>query len=129
MQRQINSILRLRQSDPPGLNKGDSSKNWCYETIEQVFSSGMMHDFGKFLKKSYEIETSDFNQLAFPINHMMFIFARYQLIDKFEDKEEYKRLKLRFHAILGNKEEVVWSLVKMVKVLNISRESLFENLL
>ena len=88
-----------------------------------------MHDFEKNPKKSYDIENIDFNQLDFLINHMMFIPARYQLIDKFEDKEEYKRLKLRFHAILGNKEEVVWSLVKMVKVLNISRESLFENLL
>lgn len=35
-QRQINSILRQRQHDPLGLNKGDPNKHCCYETIEQV---------------------------------------------------------------------------------------------
>ena len=59
----------------------------------------------------------------------MFISAQYQLVDKFEDKDEYKRLKLRFHAMLGKKEEEVWSLVKIVKVLNISKDTLFEGLL
>ena len=44
-QRQINNILRLRQNDPPGLNKGDPNKIWCYETIEQVVSLGKMDYF------------------------------------------------------------------------------------
>lgn len=60
---------------------------------------------------------------------MMFISAQYQLIDNFEDKDEYKILKLRFHAILRKPEEGVWSPVKIVMVLNICRESLFEGLL
>lgn len=120
---------RQRQSDPPGLNKGDPSKHWCYETIEQVVSSGKMYDFRKIPKRSYEVENTNFNQLDFPINHMMFISAQYQLIDNFEDKDEYKILKLRFHAILRKPEEGVWSPVKIVMVLNICRESLFEGLL
>lgn len=59
----------------------------------------------------------------------MFISSQYQLVNKFEDKEEFKRLKLRFHVVLGKKEEEVWSLVKIVKVLNISKDTLFEGLL
>lgn len=60
---------------------------------------------------------------------MMSISSQYQLIDKFEDKDEYKRLKLRFHVVLGKPEEEVWYPVKIVKVLNIYRENLFEGLL
>lgn len=39
-QQHINNILRQRQSDPPGLNKGDPNKHWCYEIIEQFVSLG-----------------------------------------------------------------------------------------
>ena len=49
-------------------------------------------------------------------------------MDRFDDKDEYKRLKMRFHAGVGKKEEEVWSLVKIVKVMNISRENLFKGL-
>lgn len=87
-----------------------------------------MHDFGKFAKKSNEIENSYFNEMDFPINHMMFVSARYQLVDRFKDKDEYRRLKIRFHATLGKKEEEVWPPVKIIKVFNITRESLFEGL-
>lgn len=58
----------------------------------------------------------------------MFISSQYQLADKFEDKEEF-RMKLRFHVVLGKKEEEVWSLFKIVKVLNISKDTMFEGLL
>lgn len=74
-QRQIHSILRQRRGDPPGLEKGDPTKPYCYETIEQTVSLGNMHDFLKVPKKSHEIENPDFNQLDFPINHMSFISA------------------------------------------------------
>ena len=60
---------------------------------------------------------------------MMFISAQYQLVDKFDDKEVYKKLKLRFHAVLGKKKEEVWSLVKIVKDLSVSKDKLFEGLL
>lgn len=33
---QLNSIMRQRENDPPGLEKGDINKTWCYETIENV---------------------------------------------------------------------------------------------
>lgn len=121
--------MRQRQGDPTGLEKRDPTNHFCYEIIDHIVSLGNIQDFEKALKKSYEIETSDFNQLDFPINHMMFISSQYQLVDKFDDKEEYKRLKLRFHVVLGMKEEEVWSLVKIVKVLNISKDTLFERLL
>ena len=58
--------------------------------------------------------TTDFNQLDFPINTMMFMAAQYQIANKFEDKEEYKRMKIRFHAVLGKREEKIWSLAKIV---------------
>lgn len=106
-QRQIQSILRQWKGDPPGLEKGEPTKPYCYETIEQIVSLSNMHDFLKVPKKSYEIEILEFNQLDFPINHMTSISAQYQLIYKFEDKEEFKKLKLRFHAILGKKEEEI----------------------
>lgn len=104
-QRQINSILRQRHADPTGLEKGDPTKKYCYETIEQILSLGNMYDFLKAPKKCYEIENSNFNRLDFPIDHMMFVSAHYQLMDKFEDKEEYKKLKMRFNVVLGKKEE------------------------
>ena len=64
-----------------------------------------MYDSEKIPKKSYEIENIDFNQLDFPINHMMFISSQYQLVEKFDDKVRYKKLMLRFHAVVRKKEE------------------------
>ncbi|CAI9300260.1 unnamed protein product [Lactuca saligna] len=54
--RNIQSMLRQREADPPGLRKGDPMKPYCYKTIEQFFSLGIMHDFVKVPKKSNEIE-------------------------------------------------------------------------
>lgn len=34
--RRLNSIMRQRVNDPPGLNKGDPNKVWRYETIEST---------------------------------------------------------------------------------------------
>ena len=123
----IQSILRQRQGDPPSLEKVHPTKPYCYETIEQVVSLGNMYDFLKVPKKRYKI--SNFIQLHFPINHMTFISAQYQLIDKFEDREEFKKLKMRFHVVLRKKEEEIWSLVKIVKVLGITKDQLFKGLL
>lgn len=60
---------------------------------------------------------------------MTFISAQYQLIDIFEDKEEFKMLKMRFHDVLGKKKEEIWSLVYFFKVLGITKDQLFEGLL
>lgn len=128
-QRHIQSILRLRQSDPPGLGKGDPKKLNIYENIEARVVYGEMYDFEKVPKKSFATENSDFNQLDFPINKMMFITSQYQIVDQFQDKEEFKRLKIRFHAVVGKEEEEVWSLVKIVRVLSISKDILFEEVL
>lgn len=49
-QRQINNILRQRANDPPGVNKGDPNKQWCYETIEIV----VLAKNDEFLKKAQE---------------------------------------------------------------------------
>lgn len=127
-QRKIQSILSQRQSDPPGLEKGDPTKHYCYDTIKASIFSRVIHEFDKVPKKSYATENTDFNQLDFPMNEMMFMAAQYQIIDKFEDKEVYKRLMIRFHAVLGKKEEV-WSLLKIVSVLNISKDVLFEGVI
>ena len=87
---------------------------------------GKNDEFLKRSKKSFETENSDFNQLDFPINHMLFTSPEFKLANNFNDKNEYKRLKIRFHAILGKNEDEVWSLVKIVKVMKIKRETLFE---
>lgn len=70
-QRQINNILLQIENDPPCLNKGDPNKHWHYETIEYVVL-GKNDKFLKRPKKSFEIGNSEFNQLDFPINHMLF---------------------------------------------------------
>ena len=99
------------------------------KNIEAMVVYGEMHDFEKVPRKSYAIENTNLNQLHFPFNKMMFMAAQYQIIDKFKDKDEYNRLKIDFHAILGKKEEEIWSLVKIVRVLNISKDVLFEGVL
>lgn len=87
---QIQNILRQRQSDPPGLEKGHPMKHYCYETIKALVFNWIMYEFEMVPKKSYVTENSEFNQLDFPVNEMMFTAAQYQIVDKFEDNEEYK---------------------------------------
>lgn len=60
---------------------------------------------------------------------MTFISDQYQLVDKFEDKEECKNLIMSFHVVFRKKEEEIWSLVKIVMVLGIRKDRLFEGLL
>lgn len=67
--------------------------------------------------------------MDFPFNHMTFISDQYQLVDKFEDKEECKNLIMSFHVVFRKKEEEIWSLVKIVMVLGIRKDRLFEGLL
>lgn len=72
--------------------------------IEEIVSFEKPEHFHKVPKKSYEAENSDFNQIDFPINHMMLMSSQYKLVDKFNYKEEYKRLKMSFLAVLGKSE-------------------------
>ncbi|CAI9290504.1 unnamed protein product [Lactuca saligna] len=66
-QRQIN-ILNKRMNDPPGMNKSDRNKKWCYETIE-IEVIAKPNEFTKKSKKSYDIEKSNFNQPSFIYIH------------------------------------------------------------
>lgn len=67
-QRQIQSILRQRENDPPGIEKGDPVEHYCYEYIKVVVVTEEMHDFENVPKKSFATENTNFNQLDFPIN-------------------------------------------------------------
>lgn len=69
----IQSILRLRANDPPGLDKGDPTKVYHYENIEALVVSKEMHDFEKVPRRSYDIVNSNISQLDFPVNMMMFL--------------------------------------------------------
>ena len=72
-------MMRLRANDPPCLNKGDPNKVWCYETTESA-TYGKDDDFFVRPEKIYAIEDSDFNQLDFLFNHLMFIFLSSSLM-------------------------------------------------
>lgn len=111
-QRQIQSILDQRENDPPGMEKGDRTKHYCPKYIEATTVTEEMDDFEKVLKKTFATENTDYNQLNFLINKMMFLSSQYQIAKKF-DEEEFKRMKYRFHAVPGKKEEEIWSLVKI----------------
>ena len=60
---------------------------------------------------------------------MMFMDTQYQIVDKYAYKEEYKQLKVRFHVVLGKREEEILSLVKIVRVIHINKDVLFEGVL
>lgn len=59
----------------------------------------------------------------------MFIFAQFKLADNLHEDEAFKYVKMRFHTVLGKKEEEIWSLKKIVKLVSISNDDVFENLL
>lgn len=59
----------------------------------------------------------------------MFTFTQFKLADNFSDTEEFKRMKIRFHFALFKKEEDVWSLVKYVKLISITTDSMFKGVL
>lgn len=96
---QICNILNQRVNYPPSLNKDDSNKTWCYETIN-IFVFDKVDEFMKRPKKSYDIGNSNFNQLHFPINHQILTFNQFKLAESFKDKDEFKRLKIRFHEVI-----------------------------
>lgn len=51
------------------------------------------------------------------------------IVEKFKNKEEFKCLKLCFHAVLGKVQEEVWWLMKIIQLLRITNDVLFENFL
>lgn len=100
------------------MNNGDPNKAWCYKTIEIVVLD-KVDELMKWPNKSYDIENTNFNQLGFSINHLMVAFSQFKFSESFKDKEEFKKLKSRFHAVLGKSKEDVWSLVKIVRIISI----------
>ena len=111
------------------MNKGDPRKLRSYENIKARVAYSDMHEFDKKPRKSYAIEICDMNQLDFPVNEMMFLTAQYKTVDQFKDKYDFIHMKLRFHAVLGKEQEEVWSLVKIVQVISITKDVFFENML
>lgn len=77
-------------------------------------------------KRSFDTENTNFNQLDFPINHQMFSYSQFKLAKSFNDKDEYKKLKIHFHAVLGKSKEEVWSQVQIVRVISIVLDVRFE---
>lgn len=66
-------------------------------------------------------------QLHFPINPLMCAFPKYKLPNNFEEHKAYKSIEIIFPANLGKNEEV-WFVKKIVKILSITKEFLFDNL-
>lgn len=101
--RQLNTILRQRKYDPFCLNKGDPNKVQNYELIESsAFSED--EDFMIKPRKSYATQNTYFNQLDFPFNYSLFVFYQFKLVENYQDKEEFKNMNIRFHAVLGKIE-------------------------
>ncbi|KAL7592159.1 hypothetical protein Lser_V15G33908 [Lactuca serriola] len=125
--RLVQSIMTQRASDPPGMNKGDTSKHYNYETIEAKVAFNHMYSFEKKPKQSYFVTNTNASQLDFPINEMMFIMPQSKAESKFKEKDEGTHMKIRFHAVLVKPAEEVWSLTKIKKVISIKKDMVFEN--
>lgn len=66
-----------------------------------------------------------FNRLDFLFNPSMFTFAQFKLAGNYQDIEEYQSIKIRFHFVLGKKEEEIWSLMKIIKLVSITPDVIF----
>lgn len=49
----------------------------------------------------------------------MLTFGKFKLPKNFQDDEAFKNVKIRFHVVLGKKEEEVWSLKKISRLITI----------
>lgn len=57
----------------------------------------------------------------------MFKFHQFNLPHNFAETPAHKHIKIRFHSNHAQEEDKVWSLNKIVKLLNISKDMMFEN--
>ena len=124
--RHVQSIMRQRALDNSKVDKGDPSKVYNYETIESRVMFDHMYSFEKVPKKSYVVTNTDFGQLDFPVNEMMFVMPQFKAEMKSLETEEGKKMKIRFHAVLAKAQEEVWFLEKIKKVISIKRDVVFE---
>ncbi|CAI9262583.1 unnamed protein product [Lactuca saligna] len=127
--RKHQSIMAIRAQDPSKHDKGDPSKQYNYESIEDKVMFDHIYSFEKIPKKSYVVTNYDSSQLDFPMNDMMFIMSQFKAGVKCKDADEGKKLKIHFHAVLGIALEEVWSLEKIKKVISIKRDVVFEEVI
>lgn len=59
----------------------------------------------------------------------MFVFPRFKLVENYTNKDEFKIMKICFHDVLGKNKEKVWSLVKIINLVSITPDALFEGVL
>lgn len=88
-----------------------------------------MYLFEKKPKKSYSITNIDMKQLDFLVNEMMFIITQYNIVEKFDNEDDFILTKLRFHVVVRKEPEEIWSLVKIKKVIRITKDVMFENMI
>lgn len=123
--RNLNSFLRQRANDSPGLDKGDANKVLNYETIDYVAFRDT-NTFEKLPKESFAIKNSLMSQLDFPFNPPMLTFVQFKLDDNFHEDENFKFLNMLLHDFLGQSEEKIWSLKNIIKLISILKDALFE---
>lgn len=66
--------MNQRVNDPLGLNKSNPNKAWYYETTV-IAVLDQVDEFIKKPKKRYDIKNTNFSQLDFPMNHLVFTFS------------------------------------------------------
>lgn len=54
----------------------------------------------KVHRRSLDTISSPLNQLEFPLNRTMFLEEQFDVAEKYKDKNECRRMKLRFHVVL-----------------------------
>lgn len=81
------------------------------------------------LKNSYDVEDIEFNQVDFPVKYLLFVFPQVKVVECYKDKDEFKKMKIRFHVVLRKSEEEAWSLVKISKLVLITLDALYEGVL
>ena len=118
----MESIMRQRALEGSNVDKGDPLKLFNYETLDSRVMFDHMYSFQKIPKKSFVVTNTDYGQLDFPINEMMFVMPQFKAETKSMDVEEGKKMKIRFHAVLAKAQEEVWFLEKIKKVISIKRD-------
>lgn len=55
------------------------------------------------------------------------MFIQFKIVYHFHEDENFKYMKMRSHVVLGQKKEQAWSLKKIIKLLFILKDVLFED--
>ena len=95
----VQSVMALHAQDPPGLEKGDPTKQYNYETIEAKVTFDYMYSFEKVPNKSCVVTNIDASQLNFPVNEFIMPQFKAEIICK--DMNEGKLMKIRFSCCVS----------------------------